>query len=114
MTPVFLRQLSRRFHVLLLTTLAIAVALTQYRFVGNGLLLWLQIAQAAEPSPATTAPPNPAPASDGGTAVPGPAPGTATLEELQQLVSPIALYPDTLIAQMLAASTYPTQIVEAQ
>ena len=29
-------------------------------------------------------------------------------EQLQQLVAPIALYPDTLIAQILAASTYPS------
>jgi hypothetical protein len=36
-----------------------------------------------------------------------------TPEQLQQLVAPIALYPDTLIAQILAASTYPEQIVEA-
>ena len=36
-----------------------------------------------------------------------------TAEQLQQMVSPIALYPDTLVAQILAASTYPTQIVEA-
>src|SRR6201995_5609764 len=36
-----------------------------------------------------------------------------TPEQLQQLVAPIALYPDTLIAQILAASTYPDQIVEA-
>src|SRR5260370_982741 len=35
-------------------------------------------------------------------------------QELQQLVAPIALYPDALIAQVLAASTYPTQIVEAE
>lgn len=33
--------------------------------------------------------------------------------ELQQLVAPFALYPDALVAQILAASTYPTQIVEA-
>jgi len=26
---------------------------------------------------------------------------------------PIALYPDALVAQILAASTYPTEIVEA-
>ena len=32
---------------------------------------------------------------------------------MQQLVAPIALYPDALIAQILAASTYPDQIVEA-
>jgi Protein of unknown function (DUF3300) len=34
-------------------------------------------------------------------------------KELQQLVAPIALYPDALVAQILAASTYPTQVVEA-
>jgi len=33
-------------------------------------------------------------------------------KELQQLVAPIALYPDALVAQILAASTYPTEIVE--
>jgi len=36
-----------------------------------------------------------------------------TREELQQLVAPIALYPDALVSQILAASTYPTEIVEA-
>src|SRR5258706_7433952 len=35
-------------------------------------------------------------------------------QELQQLVAPIALSPDALVAQVLAASTYPTQIVEAE
>jgi hypothetical protein len=37
-----------------------------------------------------------------------------TAEQLQQLVAPIALYPDELVAEILAASTYPTQIVEAE
>jgi len=36
-----------------------------------------------------------------------------TSEQLNQLVAPIALYPDALIAQILAASTYPTQVVDA-
>jgi len=36
-----------------------------------------------------------------------------TPEQLQQLVAPIALYPDSLVAQVLAASTYPEQVVEA-
>jgi Protein of unknown function (DUF3300) len=40
-------------------------------------------------------------------------PTKPTPQELQQLVAPIALYPDALVAQVLAASTYPTQIVEA-
>ena len=34
--------------------------------------------------------------------------------ELDQLVAPIALYPDALVAQILAASTYGPQVVEAQ
>jgi hypothetical protein len=34
-------------------------------------------------------------------------------EELEQLVAPIALYPDALLAQILMASTYPLEIVEA-
>ena len=40
-------------------------------------------------------------------------PGKRSSQELQQLVAPIALYPDALLAQILAASTYPTHIVEA-
>src|SRR5271163_4539517 len=33
--------------------------------------------------------------------------------QLEQLAAPIALYPDTLVAQVLAASTYPGQVVQA-
>jgi hypothetical protein len=33
-----------------------------------------------------------------------------TAEELQGLVAPIALYPDALVAQILAASTFPDQV----
>src|SRR5438309_9556798 len=44
---------------------------------------------------------------------PAPAPQHSP-QELQQLVAPIALYSDALVAQILAASTYPTQIVEAE
>jgi hypothetical protein len=35
-------------------------------------------------------------------------------DQLQQLVAPIALYPDGLIAQILPAATYPAEIVDAQ
>ncbi len=41
------------------------------------------------------------------------APAGQSAEQLEQLVAPIALYPDALVAQILAGSTYPTQIVEA-
>lgn len=36
-----------------------------------------------------------------------------TPEQLQQLVAPIALYTDSLVAQILVAATYPEQVVEA-
>lgn len=39
--------------------------------------------------------------------------GLETPEQLQQLVAPIALYPDSLVASIVAASTYPAQITEA-
>jgi hypothetical protein len=52
--------------------------------------------------------------------VPGPARGQEPAaekpfkaEEIDQLVAPIALYPDDLLAQILMASTYPIEIVEA-
>jgi Protein of unknown function (DUF3300) len=35
-------------------------------------------------------------------------------QQLQNLVAPIALYPDNLLSQILAASTYPIEVVEAQ
>jgi hypothetical protein len=40
-------------------------------------------------------------------------PARQTPEQLQQLVAPVALYPDALVAQILAAATYPDQVVEA-
>jgi hypothetical protein len=42
-----------------------------------------------------------------------PARAPQTPDQLQQLVAPLALYPDSLVAQILAASTYPEQVVEA-
>ncbi|MGA2197646.1 MAG: DUF3300 domain-containing protein, partial [Bryobacteraceae bacterium] len=34
--------------------------------------------------------------------------------QLDDLVAPIALYPDALLSQVLVASTYPLEVVEAQ
>jgi hypothetical protein len=34
-------------------------------------------------------------------------------EQLEALVAPIALYPDDLLANVLAASTYPLEVVQA-
>ena len=52
-------------------------------------------------------------AAPAGTAAPAPAYAQQTADQLQQLVAPIALYPDSLVAQILAASTFPEQVVEA-
>lgn len=41
-----------------------------------------------------------------------PAP-TFRQEELEQLLAPIALYPDSLLSQVLMASTYPLEVVQA-
>jgi uncharacterized membrane protein YgcG len=65
-------------------------------------LLAQQDAQA--PPQAEQAPPQGAPA---------PPYTQQTPEQMQQLVAPIALYPDSLVAQILAASTFPEQVVEA-
>jgi hypothetical protein len=42
-----------------------------------------------------------------------PAPAPFKTEELDQLAAPIALYPDPLVAQVLMASTYPLEVVQA-
>ncbi len=46
---------------------------------------------------------------------PQPVTGSAhfTAAQLDQLLAPIALYPDTLLAQVLTAATYPLEIVQA-
>src|SRR6266508_6632809 len=38
---------------------------------------------------------------------------TFTRQELDQMLAPIALYPDALLSQILMASTYPLEVVEA-
>ena len=65
------------------------------------------------PPGAESAPPPPGAAAAPPEEATAPAPPLATPEQLQQLVSPIALYPDSLVAQILTASTYPTQVVDA-
>jgi hypothetical protein len=39
---------------------------------------------------------------------------TLNAQQLESMVAPIALYPDTLLSQVLVASTYPLELVEAQ
>jgi len=93
------------------------------------------------PTPPVAGPPGPAPSAETPTAeAPATAPPTATMaipgsetptaeappappppvsaltlraEQLDQLLAPIALYPDALFAQILMATTYPLEIVKA-
>ena len=64
--------------------------------------IWPQNVSAHQDAPA---PPEAAP--QGAPAAP------YTQGPLQQLVAPIALYPDSLVAQILAASTFPEQVGQA-
>jgi hypothetical protein len=75
----------------------------RYLFGGAALAAILFLYAAAGQSPPQSAPPAAAP--------PG-APMTG--QQLDDLVAPIALYPDPLVAQVLAASTYPMEIAEAE
>lgn len=83
-------------------------------------------AQGGQPAPAPSAPvappaaapqaPAPAPAPQVQPVPPGsppPAPPAKPLSELESLVAPIALYPDPLLAELLVASTYPLEVVQA-
>jgi hypothetical protein len=68
------------------------------------LLTGAAYAQTASPPPA---PPPAAQASD------APAVAPVPKERLDQMLAPIALYPDELVTNILMASTYPSQVVEA-
>jgi hypothetical protein len=124
---------SKIYRTLLNAVVASAMAL------GTGSALRAQDASMDKPSPAVSAPADQAQSSDqaasqynapqSNAAEPGapqnqaPPPDQGlspnrqyaplSAEQLHQLVAPIALYPDALVAQILAASAYPTQIVEA-
>src|SRR3984893_15837728 len=50
---------------------------------------------------------------DASNSQPPPQAALQSTDQLQELVAPIALYPDALVAQILSAATYPDQVVEA-
>ena len=66
----------------------------------------------AQPAP-MTAPPPVVTATSAPSAAPATAAKTYSQQDLDQLLAPIALYPDSLLAQVLMASTYPLDVVEA-
>jgi hypothetical protein len=69
------------------------------RSVGKRLLSWLLVVLFVIPS--------------GVFAQSSDSPARFTQEELDQMLAPIALYPDSLLAQVLMAATYPLEVVEA-
>lgn len=62
----------------------------------------------AEPTPEATVPVAVPPAAPAPPAAP-----VLSAEQLDRLVAPVALYPDPLLAQLLPASTYPLEVVQA-
>jgi len=68
---------------------------------------------AQAPPPSSSQSPAPAPSGAAAPAASGDAAAIAP-DQLDSLVAPIALYPDPLLAQVLAAATYPVELVELQ
>jgi hypothetical protein len=62
------------------------------------------------PAPSAPAPPAQAPPATPSAAA---AAERFSTQQIETLVAPIALFPDTLVAQVLAAATYPLEVVEA-
>ena len=74
------------------------------------ILAMLALAQVPSASQAQNAP---QPQTDSPQATTATQPAPFKPEELEQIVAPIALYPDSLLAQIFMASTYPLEIVQA-
>src|SRR5215469_1985164 len=90
-----------------------AIFIAALVFASGTILAAAQSSPPASP-PAGTAPakaPASTPASATGNA---PAQSKIPADQLDALVAPIALFPDPLLAQTLAASTYPLEIVQLQ
>jgi hypothetical protein len=76
-------------------------------FVLNALAVWAVLPQADAIAGAQDVPSAAAPAGSPED------PPAFKQEELEQMLAPIALYPDALVSQMLMASSYPTEVVQA-
>ncbi|MBR1168064.1 DUF3300 domain-containing protein [Bradyrhizobium liaoningense] len=75
-------------------------------------LALLMATSVAATAQTTTAPAAPAPQAQPAS-TPAPTAELLKPEQLEALVAPIALYPDELLANVLAASTYPLEVVQA-
>jgi Protein of unknown function (DUF3300) len=96
-----LGELIRRGLAVLLSALMIMVPMGQEAFAQS------------EPYPQQSVPPGYSDQTPPPDQQQGPQGQPLSADQLDQLVAPIALYPDALVAQVLVAATYPTQVVEA-
>jgi hypothetical protein len=78
----------------------------------NAMIAATLVCGAGLPNPAM-AQSQPEPATPAAASAAAPAQDLLKAEQLDQLLAPIALYPDNLLAQTLMASTYPLEVVEA-
>ncbi|MGL4747949.1 MAG: DUF3300 domain-containing protein, partial [Shewanella sp.] len=69
---------------------------------------WLVLSAALVPLPFT------APTHATGVSVSQGSSASPSQAELEQMLAPIALYPDSLLSHILIASTYPLEVVQAQ
>ena len=91
------------------------------RSVGGAAVAAILAASASAQSPSGPTPPAPAPQAESPTGPQAENPPASrtkpasqlTLARLGQMLAPIALYPDDLLADILMAATYPLDVVEA-
>ena len=75
---------------------------------------WLPVSSQAETTAQAALPPVPVAVSPPATpSVAALTPPSFTQVQLDQWVAPVALYPDSLLSQILMASTYPTNVIQA-
>ncbi|MBF0496491.1 MAG: DUF3300 domain-containing protein [Deltaproteobacteria bacterium] len=78
-----------------------------------GMLLVMLVVPAVALSQVAAPPPVPTEVQGQVGTPPQPAPPVYSKEELAQMLAPVALYPDSLLSQILMAATYPLEVVEA-
>jgi hypothetical protein len=95
------------------TALGIAVALA-LAATPDGNVLAQSAPAPSQPAPTQVTLPEAAAGEPVAEQAPPEAPAPAfSVEQIEQMVSPIALYPDALLTQILMASTYPLEVVQA-
>ncbi|MCE0813700.1 DUF3300 domain-containing protein [Buttiauxella sp. S04-F03] len=99
-------------HILAIICSAGILAASGVLFVKSQTIEPAPAASAAQTAPvaAPATPTTPAPAAPVATAA---TPPTFSTAQLDQWVAPVALYPDPLLSQVLMASTYPANVVQA-